>query len=76
MQLNRSAIHLKLTPRTNQLYVNNLFFLMAKLINVKIDPNTSRLLIRDLALSVMFGRGQEEFGDGPTLQGLFLSISK
>lgn len=48
---------------------------MVELFKVKIDPNNSSLLIRDLALSVMSGRGQE-FNDGPTLQGLFLSISK
>lgn len=48
---------------------------MVELFEVQIDPNNSSLLIRDLALSVMSGRGQE-FGDGPTLQGLFLSISK
>ena len=47
---------------------------MVELFKVKIDPNNSSLLIRDLALS-MSGRGQE-FNDGPTLQGLFLFTSK
>ena len=39
---------------------------MVGLFKVKIDPNNSSLLIRDLALSVMSGRGQE-FSDAPTL---------